>query len=189
MFEEVWGVGLQSEPGLRIPNMFDAALDGNFKGLYIQGEDIVQSDPNTKHVAAGLGAMECVVVQDLFLNETASYAHVFLPGSLLPGEGRHLHQRRAPHQPRAQGHAAARPATPTGKSRMLLSNALGYEMNYTPPVRDHGRDRPAHAHLRRRRLREARPARQHPVALQRQRARGHARPCTSTASCAARACS
>src|SRR3546814_16116507 len=43
--------------------------------------DILQSDPDTKHVAAGLAAMECVVVQDLFLNETANYAHVFLPGS------------------------------------------------------------------------------------------------------------
>ena len=72
---------LDKEPGLRIPNMFDAAVDGTFKGLYIQGEDILQSDPNTQHVSAGLAAMECVVVQDLFLNETANYAHVFLPGS------------------------------------------------------------------------------------------------------------
>jgi len=81
MFEDLWGVHLDSEPGLRIPNMLDAAVDGTFKGLYVQGEDILQSDPNTKHVAAGLAAMECVVVQDLFLNETANYAHVFLPGS------------------------------------------------------------------------------------------------------------
>ncbi|UGA38408.1 molybdopterin-dependent oxidoreductase [Chromobacterium haemolyticum] len=80
-FEADWGVVLSPEPGLRIPNMLDAALDGGFKGLYCQGEDIVQSDPNTQHVAAALLAMECVVVQDLFLNETAKYAHVFLPGS------------------------------------------------------------------------------------------------------------
>ena len=81
MFEALWGTPLDDEPGLRIPNMLDAALDGSFKGLYVQGEDILQSDPNTKHVAAGLAAMECVVVHDLFLNETANYAHVFLPGS------------------------------------------------------------------------------------------------------------
>ncbi|HEX3139202.1 MAG TPA: molybdopterin-dependent oxidoreductase, partial [Rhizobacter sp.] len=80
-FEDAWGVTLQPEPGLRIPNMFDAALSGSFKGLYCEGEDIVQSDPNTQHVAAALMAMECIVVQDLFLNETAKYAHVFLPGS------------------------------------------------------------------------------------------------------------
>ncbi|WP_313804211.1 formate dehydrogenase subunit alpha [Sphingobium sp.] len=80
-FEQAWGVTLDAEPGLRIPNMLDAATDGTFKGIFIQGEDILQSDPNTHHVAAGLAAMECVVVQDLFLNETANYAHVFLPGS------------------------------------------------------------------------------------------------------------
>ena len=81
MFESLWGRPLDEEPGLRIPNMIDAALDGSFKGLYIQGEDILQSDPNTQHMAAGLSAMECVVVQDLFLVETTNYAHVFLPGS------------------------------------------------------------------------------------------------------------
>jgi formate dehydrogenase major subunit len=80
-FESLWGVKLDNEPGLRIPNMLDAAVDGSFKALYVQGEDILQSDPNTKHVAAGLAAMECVIVHDLFLNETANYAHVFLPGS------------------------------------------------------------------------------------------------------------
>ena len=81
LFESAWGVSLDSEPGLRIPNMLDAATDGVFKALFVQGEDILQSDPNTHHVAAGLAAMECVVVQDLFLNETANYAHIFLPGS------------------------------------------------------------------------------------------------------------
>ena len=81
LFEDDWGVTLDPEPGLRIPNMLDAAVDGTFKGIYIQGEDILQSDPDTHHVAAGLAAMDCVVVHDLFLNETANYAHVFLPGS------------------------------------------------------------------------------------------------------------
>ncbi|MCO5161692.1 MAG: formate dehydrogenase subunit alpha [Mesorhizobium sp.] len=81
IYESLWGVKLDNEPGLRIPNMLDAAVEGTFKGIYIQGEDILQSDPDTKHVSAGLAAMECVVVHDLFLNETANYAHVFLPGS------------------------------------------------------------------------------------------------------------
>ena len=61
--------------------VFDAAIDGSFRAIYIQGEDILQSDPNTSHVSAGLAAMDCVIVHDLFLNETANYAHVFLPGS------------------------------------------------------------------------------------------------------------
>ncbi|MFZ5742851.1 MAG: formate dehydrogenase subunit alpha [Pseudomonadota bacterium] len=81
LFEQDWGVTLDPDPGLRIPNMLDAALDGSFRAIYIQGEDILQSDPNTHHVAAGLKAMELVIVHDLFLNETANYAHVFLPGS------------------------------------------------------------------------------------------------------------
>ena len=132
IFEEAWNVGLQGEPGLRIPNMFDAALDGYFKGLYIQGEDIVQSDPNTKHVTAGLAAMECVVVQDLFLNETASYAHVFLPGSsFLEKDGtftnaeRRISRVRKVMPPKA-GYA-------DWEVTMALSNAMGYPMNYTHP--------------------------------------------------------
>src|SRR5699024_8309192 len=80
-FEQDWGVRISPEPGYRIPNMLDAAVADGFKGLYCQGEDIAQSDPNTQHVTAALQAMECVIVQDLFLNETAKYAHVFLPGS------------------------------------------------------------------------------------------------------------
>jgi formate dehydrogenase major subunit len=81
LFEDDWGVAIDPEPGLRIPNMLDAAVDGAFKALYVQGEDILQSDPDTRHVSAGLAAMECVIVHDLFLNETANYAHIFLPGS------------------------------------------------------------------------------------------------------------
>ena len=80
-FEGAWGVKLDAEPGHRIPNMFDEALSGGFKGLYCQGEDIAQSDPNTRHVDAALESMECLIVQDIFLNETAKFAHVFLPGS------------------------------------------------------------------------------------------------------------
>jgi formate dehydrogenase major subunit len=80
-FESDWGVPLDAEPGLRLPNMFDAALTGHFRGMYIMGEDPVQSDPNQSHIIEALKAMDCVIVHDLFLNETAKYAHVFLPGS------------------------------------------------------------------------------------------------------------
>jgi formate dehydrogenase major subunit len=100
-FEEAWGAKLDNEPGLRIPNMFDAAVEGVFKGMYVQGEDILQSDPDTKHVSAGLGALECLVVQDLFLNETANYAHVFLPGaSFLEKDGTFINAERRIHRVR-----------------------------------------------------------------------------------------
>ncbi len=81
LFEKVWHKKLDPEPGLRIPNMFDEASSGTFKGLFVQGEDIAQSDPNTQHVTHALESLEILVVQDLFLNETAAFAHVFLPGT------------------------------------------------------------------------------------------------------------
>jgi formate dehydrogenase major subunit len=81
IYEQVWGRALDPEPGLRIPNMFDSSLDGSFKALFVQGEDIAQSDPNTQHVTAALDALELLVVQDLFVNETAKHAHVLLPGT------------------------------------------------------------------------------------------------------------
>jgi formate dehydrogenase major subunit len=131
-FEDAWGVTLDPEPGLRIPNMFDAALDGTFLGLYIEGEDIAQSDPNTKHVQAALSAMECVVIQDLFLNETASYAHVFLPGSsFLEKDGTFTNAERRISRVRE----AMRPVNGMAdwEITQALSNALGYPMNYTHP--------------------------------------------------------
>ena len=81
LFEADVGRAARQGAGPAHPQHARRRVDGSFKGLYIQGEDILQSDPDTHHVAAGLAAMECVVVQDLFLNETANYAHVFLPGS------------------------------------------------------------------------------------------------------------
>ena len=131
-FEAAWGVSLQSEPGLRIPNMFDAALDGSFKGLYCEGEDIVQSDPDTQHVAHALEAMECIVVQDLFLNETAKYAHVFLPGSsFLEKDGTFTNAERRISRVRKVMPPKAKYAD--WEVTQLLSNALGYPMNYKHP--------------------------------------------------------
>ncbi|MEG0149986.1 MAG: formate dehydrogenase subunit alpha [Comamonas sp.] len=131
-FEGAWGVSLSPEPGLRIPNMFEAALAGSFMGLYCEGEDIVQSDPNTQHVTAALANMECVVVQDIFLNETAKYAHVLLPGaSFLEKDGtftnaeRRISRVTKVMQPLA-GYA-------DWEVTQLLSNALGYPMNYQHP--------------------------------------------------------
>jgi formate dehydrogenase major subunit len=132
LFESAWGAVLESEPGLRIPNMFEAALDGSFKGLYVQGEDIAQSDPNTQHVTAALSAMECLVVQDLFLNETAKYAHVFLPGSsFLEKDGTFTNAERRISRVR-------KIMQPLGgladwEVTVQLSNALGYPMHYAHP--------------------------------------------------------
>ncbi len=131
-FERAWGVSILPNPGLRIPNMFDAALDGSFKGLYCQGEDPVQSDPDIQHVQAALSAMECVVVQDLFLNETARFAHVFLPGSsFLEKDGTFTNAERRISRVRKVMEPLAGKAD--WEITTALSAALGYPMQYTHP--------------------------------------------------------
>jgi len=132
LFEALWGVTLEKEPGLRINNMLDAAVDGTFKGIYIQGEDILQSDPDTKHVAAGLAAMECVIVQDLFLNETANYAHVFLPGStFLEKNGTFINAERRIQLVRKV--MAPRNGYEDWEITVLLAKAMGFDMHYDHP--------------------------------------------------------
>jgi formate dehydrogenase major subunit len=129
MFEEVWRTSLEGEPGLRIPNMLNAAVEGTFRGIFIQGEDIAQSDPNTKHVTAALENMDCVVVQDLFLNETAAFAHVFLPGtSFLEKDGTFTNAERRINRVRQVK------APMQGKQEWQvvcdLAQAMGYDMRY-----------------------------------------------------------
>jgi formate dehydrogenase major subunit len=132
MFEGLWGAKLSNEPGLRIPNMLDEAIGGRFKGIYIQGEDIVQSDPDAQHVAGGLSAMECVVVQDLFICETAKYAHVFLPGSsFLEKDGTFTNAERRISRVRKVVSPMAGYAD--WEVTLMLSKALGYEMSYNHP--------------------------------------------------------
>ena len=131
-FEHLWGARLSKEPGLRIPNMMDEAVDGAFKGLYIQGEDIAQSDPDTQHITAGLRSMECVIVQDLFLNETARYAHVFLPGSsFLEKDGTFVNAERRIGRVRKVISPLAGLAD--WEATIAFAGALGVEMNYSHP--------------------------------------------------------
>ncbi|MFC6161184.1 formate dehydrogenase subunit alpha [Kribbella jiaozuonensis] len=129
IYEKLWGTPILDEPGLRIPNMFDAAIDGSFKALFVQGEDIAQSDPNTQHVFAALGALDLLVVQDLFVNETAKFAHVLLPGtSFLEKDGTFTNAERRINR--------VRPimAPRTGKQEWEIiceiAQAMGYPMHY-----------------------------------------------------------
>jgi formate dehydrogenase major subunit len=132
MFEAEWGVEILPDPGFRIPNMFDAAVAGQFKGLYVQGEDVAQSDPDTNHVTAALSALECMIVQDLFLNETAKFAHVFLPGSSFlekNGTFTNAERRISPVRKVMEPKAGYEDWEVT----QGLSNAMGYTMNYSHP--------------------------------------------------------
>ena len=127
--EDAWDVKLQGEPGLRIPNMLDEAISGKFKALYCEGEDIAQSDPNTQHVTHALESMECVIVQDLFLNETAMYAHVFLPGSsFLEKNGTFTNAERRISPVRKV--MEPKNGYEDWEITVMLSNALGYPMKY-----------------------------------------------------------
>ncbi|MQY10630.1 putative formate dehydrogenase [Streptomyces sp. RB5] len=132
VFEDMWGKELLPEPGLRIPNMFDAAIDGSFRGLFVHGEDIAQSDPNLGHVTAALEAMELVVVQDLFLNETAKFAHVFLPGaSFLEKDGTFTNAERRVNRVRA----VMPPKSGKHEWQIVaeIATAMGYPMAYDHP--------------------------------------------------------
>ena len=131
-FERLWDVKLDNEPGLRIPNMFDAAIAGTFKALYVQGEDIAQSDPNTLHVEKALQSLDCLIVQDIFLNETAKFAHVLLPGStFLEKNGTFTNAERRINRVRKVMPALG--GMEDWEVTMALSNALGYPMNYNHP--------------------------------------------------------
>lgn len=131
-FEALWGVTLDNEPGLRIPNMFDSAIAGTFKGMYVQGEDIAQSDPNTHHVETALKALDCLVVQDIFLNETAKFAHVLLPGAtFLEKNGTFTNAERRINRVRKVMAPVA--GKEDWEVTVALANALGYPMHYNHP--------------------------------------------------------
>ncbi len=132
LFESQWGVSIGNVPGLRIPNMFEESISGNFKGLYCQGEDIAQSDPNTLHVEQALTSLDCLIVQDIFLNETAKYSHVFLPGaSFLEKDGTFTNAERRINRVRKVMEPLSGKAE--WQATIDLCNAMGYEMNYRHP--------------------------------------------------------
>ena len=166
LFESDWGVPLLDEPGLRIPNMFEAALDGSFKGLYIQGEDIAQSDPNTQHVTAALQRDGMHRGAGPVPQRDRQVRACVPAGQLLPGEGRHLHQCRAAHLAGAQGDGAQ------GRLRRLGDHPGAGPGDGLPDelhaIRREIMDEIARADadLPRRQLRPDRRAGQHPVAVQ-----------------------
>lgn len=94
-FEECWGVPLSREPGMKIPEMFDGAIAGELKAMYIFGEDVAQTDPDTAHVIKALESLDFVVCQDIFETETTRYADVILPASaFLEKEGTFINAER-----------------------------------------------------------------------------------------------
>ncbi|MGI8728916.1 MAG: formate dehydrogenase subunit alpha [Solirubrobacteraceae bacterium] len=133
-FEDRWGVSMKRERGLKIPEMFDAAVAGELKAMYIFGEDVAQTDPDTTHVIEALEALEFLVVQDIFENETTRYADVILPASsFLEKSGTFTNAER-----RIQLVAPA--IEPPGDARTdfdiltTISAALGHDMGLGSPA-------------------------------------------------------
>jgi formate dehydrogenase major subunit len=132
-FEERWGVSMKREKGLNIPQMFDAAVDGSLKAMYIFGEDVAQTDPDTHHVIKALESLEFLVCQDIFETETTKYADVILPASsFLEKSGTFTNAER-----RIQLVAPA--ITPPGGAKTdfeiltAMSKALGHDMGFETP--------------------------------------------------------
>ena len=133
-FEQAWGVPLSRRPGMKIPQMFDAAVAGDLKAMFIFGEDVAQTDPNTTHVVRALAALEFLVCQDIFETETTAYADVILPASsFLEKSGTFTNAER-----RIQLVGAA--IDPPGEARTDfdiltgLARALGHDMGLATPA-------------------------------------------------------
>ena len=132
-FEQRWGVTMKREPGMKIPEMFDAAVEGSLKAMYIFGEDVAQTDPNTEHVVHALESLDFLVCQDIFETETTKFADVILPASaFLEKTGTFTNAER-----RVQLVEAANDPPGSAKTDFeiltTVSRALGHEMGYDTP--------------------------------------------------------
>ncbi|GDY33801.1 formate dehydrogenase subunit alpha [Gandjariella thermophila] len=130
----VWGQPVPERPGLRIPQMFDAAIAGRLRALYVIGEDIAQTDPDSGHVRAALDACEFVVCHDLFLSQTAAHADVVLPAvSFLEKDGTFVNFDRRFQRVRP---ALAPPGQATSDFDILrrLAHAMGADLGCPTPA-------------------------------------------------------
>jgi len=132
-YNEFYGVEVPKHIGWKIPEMFDAALKGKLKSLWIIGEDVVQTDPNTQKVIKALEATDLVIVQELFMTETAKYANVILPGaSFLEKSGTFTNGERRVQAVR-QVVEPIPGSKPDGQIIVDIMNRMGYNQpDYTP---------------------------------------------------------
>jgi len=134
-FEDAWGVAaLDDKVGLTIIDMMMAAQKGELKALYVMGENPLMSDPDTSHIEHALSNLDFLVVQDIFLSETAAKADVVLPAaSFAEKEGTYTNTER---RVQISGKAVSPPglARPDWKIICELSTLAGYPMNYKSPA-------------------------------------------------------
>jgi formate dehydrogenase major subunit len=132
-FEAAWGVRLSRQKGYKIPEMFDAAIAGKLKAMYIFGEDVAQTDPDVAHVAEALESLEFLVCQEIFENETTKFADVVLPASaFLEKDGTFTNaERRFQRVEAAIDPPGA--AKPDFEIITTVSRMLGHEMGWESP--------------------------------------------------------
>lgn len=132
-FEKAWGRKIKKEPGLKSVEMLDECVRGNFKGIFILGEDPAQTDPDLTHVRKALEAVDFLVVQDIFHTETTRYADVILPGaSFAEKDGTFTNGERRIQRVRK----AVPPAAGLAEWEVIckLSTLMGYPMSYANPA-------------------------------------------------------
>ena len=132
-YNEFYGVEVPKHIGYKIPQMFDAAIDGKLKALWIMGEDVVQTDPNTSKVMKALKSTDLLIVQELFMTETAKLADVVLPGaSFLEKSGTFTNGERRIQKVNKVVDPIGN-AKPDGQIVIDLMNRMGYDQDdYTP---------------------------------------------------------
>lgn len=131
-FEKAWGSSIPTKVGLKIPEMFEAAHEGHVKAMYILGENPVLTDPNANHIKAALGNLEFLVVQELFLTETAAFADVVLPAaSFAECDGTFTNTERRVQRVRKAIEPI--PGQANWQTICEMSTRVGYPMNYDSP--------------------------------------------------------
>jgi len=132
-FEEAWGVALSSQPGVTTVEAMDRVLDGKLKALYIMGENLLVSDPDMNHTEKAMKEVEFLVVEDIFLTETARLANVVLPGvSFAERDGTFTSTERKVQRVRKAIEPVGS-SKPDWKIITELSSHFGYKMDYASP--------------------------------------------------------
>jgi formate dehydrogenase major subunit len=132
-YEEFYGVDMPTEIGWKIPQMYQAAIEGKLKAVWVIGEDMVQTDPNSKHVRKALESLEMLVVQEIFMTPTAEMADVVLPGaSFLEKSGTFTNGERRIQRVN-QVVEPIEGSKPDGQIVVELMNRMGYpQPDYDP---------------------------------------------------------
>jgi len=133
VFEELWDVELDPNPGLTVVEIIDAIHEGEIRAMYVMGENPAMSDPDVSHARAALAKLEHLVVQDIFLTETAAYADVILPATAWPEKDGTVTNTNRQVQLGRKALDAPGDAKPDWWITQEIARRIGLDWNYTHP--------------------------------------------------------